>query len=530
VSRRPRGLALAGVVVAAVVAFAGWAAFLTAVARHIRYGSSDNANAVLAGQAMLHGNPLLRGWRMPHNSYWLLDLPLFGLSSAVFGLRDGLMAAVPAAIATASIGIGSVLAIAGRSTAKRWWAGAAVLAIVLGLPHEHLGLFLLQGPHHVATAVGCLVVFALLRGAGFGGVRWAAATVVLAAVVQSDPMAIAVGVVPIAAAGVVDAIRTRRLAALPGPVAAAALGSIGAVLLGSLLRLADGYIALPDPPALAAWQENLRAVPRILGGLLGVTNGGGLSGGGLSGAARSAHIAGAILLAAAVVASAVRSIAGFAERRPAASSAVRAAAVSARWLDDVLLVGCAGGIAVFVLLTDPALQIVNARYLLPPIIFAAVLAARRAVEVAARLPAVPVGAGVLALAAVYVISPLATLRAPAPENPSVAVADWLAGQGLDLGFGQYWVAGLTTVSGRGRVTVRPVREVAGTLQANVHFASAGWFTGSRPFRFVVVDRDHPDGVDEAVAAATFGPPAEGHDIGPYRVLIWDRDLAVRPDR
>jgi hypothetical protein len=97
------------------------------------------------------------------------------------------------------------------------------------------------------------------------------------------------------------------------------------------------------------------------------------------------------------------------------------------------------------------------------------------------------------------------------------------------GLGQYWVAGLTTVSGRGDIVVRPVREVGGTLQAHYHFASARWFDGPHPFRFVIVDRDHPDGVDEAVATTTFGPPVEGHDIGPYRVLIWNHDLAVRPD-
>ena len=63
-------------------------AFLTAVARHTRYGSSDNANALLAGEAMFRGNPLLRGWDMPHNSYWLLDLPIFGVASAMFGVGD----------------------------------------------------------------------------------------------------------------------------------------------------------------------------------------------------------------------------------------------------------------------------------------------------------------------------------------------------------------------------------------------------------------------------------------------------------
>ena len=514
---------MAGTIAAAVA----WAWFLTEVARHIRYGSSDNANAVLAGQAMLQGNPLLRGWRMPHNSYWLLDLPLFGVGRAVFGLQDGLMSAVPAMIATSAIVIGSAMAVVNRPSAKRWWAGAAILVILLGLPHAHLGLFLLQGPHHVATAVGCLVVFSLLARARFGTLRWLAATAVLAAVVQSDPMALTVGVASVAGAGVLDAARTRRLGGLAGPVAAAACGVAGAALLGALLRMTGGYRVLPDPPALGAWRENLGAVPRIFGGLLGVTDDGGLVG-----ASRAVHVVVAGFLVAGIVVSAGRSIVTLFIRRTRPPT-VADGTLSPLWLDDALLLGFAGGVAAFALLTDPALQVVNARYLLPPLIFGAILAARRAVEAASALrwrPAGPiVAAGAVGLAALYAVSPLAVVRAPEPANPSLAVATWLAGQGLHNGLGQYWVAGLTTVSGRGHVTVRPVREVGGTLQANYHFASERWFDGQRHFRFVVVDRDHPDGVDEAVAAATFGPPVEGHDVGPYRVLTWDRDLIVRPD-
>jgi hypothetical protein len=507
------------VVAGTIAASVAWACLLAAVARHIRFGSSDNANAALAGQAMLHGNPLLHGWEMPHNSYWLLDLPFFGVGSMVFGLQDGLMSAVPAMVATAGIAIGSVGAVIGRPCLKRWWVGTAVLVLLLGLPHAYLGLFLLQGPHHVATAVGCLAVFLLLAGTRFGTLRWLAGTAMLAAAVQSDPMAVAVGVVPVAGAGLAAALRTRRLGTLTGPAVAAAAAMAGAALLGALLRMAGGYNVLPDPPALAAWRENLGAVPHIFGGLLGAT-----SNGGLVGAARAVHVAGAGLFMAGIAASAIGT---------AATLFTGRARTGTGWLDDALLLGFAGGVAAFALLTDPALQVVNARYLLPPLIFGAVLTARRAVEAAAALrwrPAGPiVAAGAVGLAALYAVSPLAIVRGPEPANPSLAVADWLAGRGLHNGLGQYWVAGLTTVSGRGHVIVRPVREVGGTLQANYHFASERWFDGRRHFRFVVVDRDHPDGVDEAAAATTFGAPAEGHDIGPYRVLLWDRDLTVRPD-
>src|SRR5205807_2680759 len=128
-----------------------------------------------------------------------------------------------------------------------------------------------------------------------------------------------------------------------------------------------------------------------------------------------AHAIGAGLFAAGIAWSAFRSLAGLVRRRRSTSA----------WLDDVLLLGFAGGVALFALLTDPKLQAVNARYLLPPLVFGAVLTARRAIEVTARIPAPALAAAGLALGAAYLTTPLATVRAPPPANPAVAVADWL---------------------------------------------------------------------------------------------------------
>jgi hypothetical protein len=301
----------------------------------------------------------------------------------------------------------------------------------------------------------------------------------------------------------------------------------GAFLLGLFLELAGGFTPLPDPPTVVQWRENLRGTWQVLGALLGLSFPGRLEGG-----ARAAHAVGAALFAVGIAWSAIRSLASVVRPRTGAdrdSARLRDRTPSSDWLDDALLFGAAASAALFALLTDPPHQALNARYLLPVLVFGAVLTGRRALEATARLHWVAVAGGSLALAAAYLGSPLAILRGTAPENPSVAVADWLASRNLREGYGQYWVAGLTTVSGRGAVAVRPVMGVDGTLRANRQFASRRWFDGDRPFRFVVVDRVKPDGVDEQAAVATFGPPVEIGDIGPYRVLVWDRNLSVAPD-
>jgi len=520
-SSRVRRAAAVCVIVAGSIA---WVLFLTEVGRHTRYGTSDNANALLAGQSMLHGNLLLRGWELPPDSYWLIDLPLFGLASVLFGLREVLLHAVPAAVAMAAVAVGAIVAQMDLRPTRRWVA-AGVLFILLVIPHNYLVLFVLQGPHHLMTGLYCLIAFALLARSGFGEWRWMLAIVLLAAAAHSDAVAIAVGVVPVAAAGLLDGLRSRRLAALVAPLTAAVGALLGAALLHLLLQVADGYTLRPDPaPYIHAWRQNLRDTPTILGALLGV-----LSRGGLKGRDLAAHWAGAGLFVAAAAMTLFRSAISL--RRPATPPAddpppVRLRRPGPAWLDDVLLVGCVGGVAVFALLTRPGQQVINARFLLPTLLFGAVLTARRLIEVTARVPAVALAAAGIALGAAYLSPPLEPLRRPVPVNPSVAVVDWLKARSLDRGYGQYWVAGLTTVSGRGTVAVRPVYELDGRLRADTGFADRRWFDDKKPFRFVVLDLVNSYGVDQEAAEYTFGPAAEAHDIGPYRVLVWNGNLTV----
>jgi hypothetical protein len=523
----PRGRRIA-VAAGLALGFAACALFLTAVTRHTRFGSSDNANALLAGAAMVRGNFWLRGWQLPNNSYWLVDLPMFGLADVLVGVRDGLLLVVPSLVAAGTITLGAVAAVAGRPSIRRWWVGAAVVGLLLGLPHEYLAIFLLQGPHHLATTLFCLGAFLLLSGARPGGARWLVATALLAVTVRSDPVAIAIGLVPVAGAGVLDAVRTRRPAALAGPLAAAAGAMLGSVLLAGALHLAGGFTLRHDtPPSTAFLAENLRATPTILGGLLGV-----LSHGGLKGGAKAVHWVGAALFGAGVAASLARSVIGLvrpgvSSDGPGAGAGEQLPRPSPAWVDDVLLIGCAGGVAVFALLTNlPQFRVLYARYLLPTLVFGAVLTARRAVEAAGRIPAAAAAAVLVALGLAYAGTPWRTLRHPGPVNPSRAVAGWLEARHLDRGYGQYWTAGITTVSSREAVVVRPVVNVDGRLHADLGFASRRWFDDPGPFRFMVLWPASPFGVDEPVAVANFGRPVETQDIGPYRVLVWDHDLTV----
>jgi hypothetical protein len=341
--------------------------------------------------------------------------------------------------------------------------------------------------------------------------------------VFSDAIAVAIGVAPVVGAGVVDALRRRRVAALAPPLAAAAAAMAGSVALRGLVAAAGGFSLEPTLGYFPLWRTNLRATPGVLESLAGAGRNTGLS---PFPAAAHAVVGGLILVAA--LATLTRLVVDVVRPSPAPAgvSAWRERPGPA-WGEAALLLGAVAGIVAFALLTPPGAARASARYLLPALVFGAVLAARRAQEVAQRLPPWPVVAVGLALGAVYMTAPLQAVRAPEPVNPSEAVVRWLRSQRLDRGYGQYWVAGITTVTSGGAVVVRPVQPADRGLQPHVGFASTRWFdagTDRHPFRFVILQPADDGGVDEARAATTFGRPESVQTIGPYEVLVWNHDL------
>jgi hypothetical protein len=148
VSWRPRRLAILLVGAAAVAA---WVAYLYALTWHVYGSHSDSANAARAGHDLVTGNPLLRGWKLPADSYWSIDLPVFGVLAAVLGLSPRIVHLAPLVIAVLAIGL-SAHCIRSRRSGWPVEPGLVVLALLLGLPHAQLAYILFQGPWHDGTS------------------------------------------------------------------------------------------------------------------------------------------------------------------------------------------------------------------------------------------------------------------------------------------------------------------------------------------------------------------------------------------
>jgi hypothetical protein len=126
----------------------------------------------------------------------------------------------------------------------------------------------------------------------------------------------------------------------------------------------------------------------------------------------------------------------------------------------------------------------------------------------------------------------ADLHKPPAADHAVYLADWLAGRGLRYGYAPFWGASIVTASSGGRVAVRPifVRPISPERHKIVPLpwmTDARWFA-NEPATFVVLEAGqaapYQFGLTERNCEVSFGPHARRREVGPYTVLIWDRDL------
>ena len=521
-ARRKRRLAAVAIAAVSVGLVAVWLSLLYSLSWHLFIGNSDDANALLAGHALLHGNLLLRHWRMPTDNYWSIDLPWYGLFASLIGLGASVLHAVPTLIAAgvAAVSTGAALAPFG---APRRWAGALVTFALLGLPTPLLGTFLLQGPMHIGTVLLCLASFLLLTK-GFGQ-RWWLAVALLGAAVLGDPLAVALGAGPVAGAAIVSGLTGRSYKlALPGVTAA--LTSVAAAIAGGqLLRSLGGFTTAPRLPLSpsANWITNVRAIPGRLSWLLGA-----------SPHAPMPHVWAlfwvlhAVGAATIVIGVAAASIALVLSATRIRNDGTRR--VPTPWIDNVLAVGFWFGLLVFIVFTLPRADINSTRYLVPSVVYGAILGGR----LVARHFALSSGRASLVMVTLlaaltfgsYILVSAAIVRSADVANSAQPLARWLKASRLDVGFGPYWDASIVTVVSHGDIKVRPVIVANGRLHGLAYFASSEWFrAGHHERSFLVYEPAAPwGGVNDSTAIQTFGLPSSIIDRDRYRVLIWDKDV------
>lgn len=495
-------------------------ALLEPMARRVVAGNSDGATVILEGRTIASGNLLLSGWRLSLDSFWTIDALFNAVGAWVVGIDPVLIRAVPVVIAGAVIAVAlaaSTRGIAGRASLL---AGVTVVAL-LALPSRPLALFFLQGPYHVGTTLYCLLGFALLSGGRFGW-RWVAGVVVVAAAVVGDLQAVLLGIVPIAATGLLEARRSRRIRDGMPLVAAGGVAVVGSILAIAVERSAGGFQATKANTAASKGQmvRNLVHLPNEALSLLGVTTGP-FGPVGVPMALRLAHLVVVAVVIVAIIRCGRRIVGDL-------RSIDRRRSTGAGRFDDLLAFGIVGDVIVFIALPITSSN-AYARYLTAGMIFATILTARTVGRWSAGRrskwrPALLVGA----IAGVAIVSYGFALGGAAPPTPQSRLAAFLASANLTSGVGDYWSASITTVESHGKIAVRPVIAADGKVVRYEKQSQAAWYAG-RPFDFYVYDASYIwNGDDRAVAVATFGRPAHTLAIGTYRVLVWPHPIVVGP--
>jgi hypothetical protein len=519
----------------------------------------DGAARALQGWDLLHGNPLLHGWRVTDVSLYTTELPQYALVELARGLSADAVH-VAGAMTYTLVVLAAALLAQGRSRGAAGVTRALLAAGIMLAPQLGPGTrTLLLSPGHVGTCVPILLVFLLIdrtladstgvdstgvdstgvdnTGVDSTGERsgWYVPVLVwlgLTWTALADPMTILVAIIPLTVVCVIriwhgtlftkpvltKPVLTKPVLTkpVPGPhrepfaayrreasLALVAVLAVQAELTAAALIGAHGGWRAGGPHvALGAGGQliwNILLTGRGLLELFGADVFGAATGMGTFLAA--AHLLGLALAVAGVLVAAGQFL-----RRD-------------RLIESVLVTAIVIDMAAALAGTQ-AVPPGSAGEIAPVLPFAAVLAARC---LAPPCPARRFWLGVfLALYA----GGLGYAAAQPPAAPAQAgLAAWLRAHHLTDGLGGYQQASIVTLETGGAVTLRPVTAGGnGRIAPGPWNTSAAWYGRGAPAAtfLVLAEPGTPgaSGLTAARAAATFGPPAARYRYQAYEILTW----------
>jgi hypothetical protein len=481
---------------------------------------SDGASNALQAWAMLHGNPLLRGWTLSDVSFYTTELPEYMLVELVHGL-NGEVVHIAAGLTYTLLVVLVALVAKGQATGRRAAFRILIAAGIMISPQLGFGVHvLLMQPDHTGTSVPVLLAWLLVDR---GGRRWwvpPATAVLLAAAYVADTAALVVGIVPLlvvvgwrlfqrvyqrrpAGTGFwAELVRARyELAMIGAALVALAAGRV----VPALIRHLGGYSLHPVPNTIAPSSSMVMHVWSTVEGALLLFGadffGLKLS---LSTGLVALHLVG-VALAVWAVCAGVRRFAG----DDLVSSLLTTGALLA-------LVAC-------VIYPHPGPREMAA--VLP---FSAALAGRLLAERLAAARLEPVIAVVLCL---YVLALYINVTTTPESTDYRPLASWLSGHGLRYGLSNYEFASSVTLASGNRVQVRPVGTCCGApqLYQRMWEAETPWYNPSRHNANFVIQAPWSGRAEPTLESVldTYGRPARRYRVGGMTVLVWDYNLLTQ---
>jgi hypothetical protein len=508
--RRPAGIALtaAGWLLAAVALFTVYLHLSRTVP-----ANSDGASIALQAWAMLHGNPLLRGWWLSDVAFYTTELPQYMIIEYFHGLKPDDMHIAAAMTYTLLVLLAAFVA-KGRARGAEGMMRAGLAAGIMVAPPQGSVYELMLEPDHVGSVVPVLLLVLVLDRAGR---RWfvpLVAYLLIAWALVADQVILISMVGPLIIVALLRGYR--RLAVLGrkawtawfelGLIAAAVTGAFTAGRIVKLIKDSGGFLLNPVNNQLAWFGTLPHNALETLQGVL-VLFGANFPGHqiGLIAAIGLLHLVGiGLVLWAECVA--LRRL----WRLPIA---VAFMAVSVCFTVLTYLLG------------PNALTAQSSREIAAVLPLGAALAGRLLARRLRRARLVPALAAVLA---VY-LAGLAfyATRPPVPAN-NQTLAAWLVQHRLTYGLTpSYWIGNSTTVDSGGKVAVRTVQTGGTRVSLNLWEIDGTWFSAkAHDANFVVMPgpgvwRDNPAAYP---MLHNFGRPTQVYVLPTYTVLVWNHNL------
>ena len=534
--------------------------------------SSDGASNILQAQAILHGNPLLRGWWTSDVSFYTTELPEYALVVAARGVSPDVVHICGALTYTLTVALAGLLA-RGRATGPAGLRRAGIAVAIMLAPSVLGGTeVFLENPDHFGTSVPVLLVLLLLDwGEGRDDVtapRWyvpVAVGALLAVTQVGDELSLVAATVPIAAVCgfrlAVTAARRRPRIGLrwDGLLLAGALVSVPlAELAERALRAAGGFDQRPTTgtrlASLGQLPGNADALWQSLVLLFGANNPGTpkraitISNHVPLVLSADLHVIGLVAAGAGLVAGIAAGFfgwpgpAGLTGLAGPGGRAGRADWADRDRVDQILVVAIV--VTITAGLVSTVMQSLTSAHeiaiLLP---LGAVLTGRtlsssaralaeRIVQSRAATVATVTTAATVALAgwlAVGVAEAGFAATWPAAAVPVQNVTAWLAAHHQHDGLAAYWQGTETTVASGGRVLVAPL--TASGAAADHWEASSAWYQPSRYRATFVIAELHPVAGQGSLTVggvrARFGRPAAEYHVGGEIVLVYRYNLLTR---
>ena len=496
--------------------------------------TSDEANPLLSAYDMTHGNPLLKGWVEPASTFYCVDLLLIGAFTLVLGKSPVILVLVPALIWAVTVWSAAAIA-ASYCRPDRKTAAVFSVFVVLGLPTVFATIpirLITQAPIHIGSIVYAMWLFVLAAKylSQQSTSRWTMPLfiVVLTLLSMGDPFSPFFCALPICLACFTFR-NTRRAYKL---LAATIVGVIAGKGLLRIIFLSGGFEVLGMPASFVQFSNLPANASLLVQGILGLF-GADFFGKAVDLAKTNNAFAAFLGNGPVVVLARLPFVALFCAALWAMTRAVLQATLSPIEKVEPMRVLLFWSIAVVIaanLFSTLPINILTSRYLLPMLVFGAIL-------LAIEIPNTPISkafiTGALVISLVSLVSGYKAVdnkhRFAADEQQQLT--DWLKANDLTQGYGQYWSAGIVTVLSGGKATVHALAATPdGKLAPFVWISSSAWFRkpdDATKDRFVIVDtRDAEPKITQENVLSTFGQPQAVYNVGPYIVDVYSPGAAI----